>query len=187
MIVECPSCGTKLSYGDDAAGKQLACPKCQHRFPAPGPVSDPLQEPLPQDDGGIDSFFDSPTNPYQQPTSTTGTPAQAAGADLNLSVSDVKKIEAIIKDAQMVALAVLLCLLCSGCGFIIIGPWYLARLIQWNGWATKCPGLIDPGAEYGSLQQRFQSAKSRLIIGLGIGAAMFVLVGMAILMAGFVG
>jgi len=98
----------------------------------------------------------------------------------------MKKIEAIIKDARMVAIAVLLCLLCSGCGFIIIGPWYLVRLLQWNTWATNCPALLDPNAEYGSLPQRFQSSKSRLIIGLAIGGVMFVLVSIGILMTAFV-
>ncbi len=180
MIVNCPGCGTKLSVDDDSIGLLLACPKCDHRFTVP-PADQQVGFAEPVDDGGLDGFFGSPSNPYQQPASSSlGIPSSDAGLALGLSPAEVKKVEAIISDARMVAVAVLLCLLCSGCGFILIGPWYLARLSQWNGWANRCPGLIHPGAEYGSLPQRFQGAKTRLIVGLVIGAIMLVLVAIVI-------
>ncbi|MEO1526663.1 MAG: hypothetical protein AAFX06_14600 [Planctomycetota bacterium] len=84
-----------------------------------------------------------------------------------------KKIEAVIKDARQFWLAILLCFLCSGIGFLIIGPWYLVRLVQWNSLNSQFPGLQDPNALPGSIERRFQSSFWKLIVGLVAGVLLF--------------
>ena len=91
----------------------------------------------------------------------------------NIDPATLKKVKAVVKDANQFWLAILLCVLCGGgMGMLIIGPWYLVRLIQWGSLAQQQPMLMDRDVPRGSLAQRFQSAKIRLIIGLGFGALM---------------
>jgi hypothetical protein len=115
-----------------------------------------------------DNFF----NPYS-PSASFGT--NAAENALGIPNADLKKAEAIIKDAGQFWLAILICFLCSALGMIVIGPWYLRRLIQWNGLASKYPSLMQPTVEFGSLPQRFQSSKWKLITGLVVGLVLFLL------------
>ena len=106
-------------------------------------------------------------NPYAPP--------QAAIAAASPAIPDQSKIEAVIKDAGQFWLAILLCIFCSGLGAIIIGPWYFVRLLQWNSLAKAQPMLLDPQVPHGSMAQRFQSAKWKLIVGISFGALMFFL------------
>ena len=110
-------------------------------------------------------------NPYASPV----TDSQVA-SQVSIDPAALKKIEAIIKDAGQFWLAILICILCSALGSIIIGPWYLVRFLQWNSMAQAQPMLLDPNAPRGSLAQRFQSAKIKLIIGMSFGALIFLLV-----------
>lgn len=109
-------------------------------------------------------------NPYAAPTSE---PAFAAPEGID--PASVRKIEAIIKDAGQFWLAILLCMVCTGFGAIIIGPWYFVRFLQWNSLARDQPALLTPGAPRGSLVQRFQSAKTKLVAGMGFGAFVLLL------------
>jgi hypothetical protein len=110
-------------------------------------------------------------NPYATPqTDVTAAPTTA-----HVDPATLLKIEAIIKDAGQFWLAILLCFVCGALGPIIIGPWYLVRLIQWNALAKAQPMLIDPNVPPGSVAQRFQSAKTKLIIGMSFGAVIFFL------------
>lgn len=104
-------------------------------------------------------------NPYTSPMANFG--AAPPGA---VDPRTVEKAEAIIKDAGQFWLAILMCIFCSALGSIIIGPWYLVRLLQWNSLATRQPMLLDPNVPRGSIAQRFQSAKTKLIIGICFGA-----------------
>jgi hypothetical protein len=88
---------------------------------------------------------------------------------------DQNKIEAVIKDANQFWLAILMCIFCSGLGAIIIGPWYFVRLMQWNSIARAQPILLDPQVPRGSIEQRFPSAKWKLIVGISFGAFIFLL------------
>ena len=110
-------------------------------------------------------------NPYASPESASST---ASG--LSIDPASLKKIEAIIKDAGQFWLAILMCIVCSALGSIIIGPWYLVRFLQWNSMSHAQPMLLEPNAPRGSLAQRFQSAKIRLIVGMSFGALIFLLV-----------
>ena len=103
-------------------------------------------------------------NPYQ-PTEASGTVPTAAQID----PATIVKMEAIIKDAGQFWLAILICMLCTCLGSLIIAPWYLARLRQWNTIAEQYPVLLDKGAPAGSLAQRFQAAKGKLITGITFG------------------
>lgn len=80
----------------------------------------------------------------------------------------IAKAEAIIKDASQFWLAIVVCLFCSAIGFLIIGPWFLFRLLQHNSLGRKHPNLIVPNSIAGSLEQRFQKAKTGLMIGVGV-------------------
>ena len=109
-------------------------------------------------------------NPYAVPQTDFTYDAQ-----VNVDRATLAKIEAIAKDAGQFWLAILMCLLCVGVGSLIIGPWYLVRLIQWSSVAQRQPQLLDPHAPHGSLARRFQSAKVKLAIGICFGAVVFVL------------
>jgi hypothetical protein len=106
-------------------------------------------------------------NPYAAPQVEIP-PAWAANPEQ-------KKIEAVIKDANQFWLAIVLCIFCSGIGAILIGPWYFFRLLQWGSIARAQPALLDPNVPRGSLEQRFQSARWKLIVGICVGAFMFLL------------
>jgi hypothetical protein len=119
-------------------------------------------------------------NDYTNPYAATAVPSHfAQGSDID--PESLKKIEAIIKDANQFWLAILLCFLCSGVGGILIGPWYMVRLIQWNKMSQSQPALLESAAPPGSLPRQFQSAKTKLIIGMVVGASILVL---AFLVAG---
>lgn len=112
-------------------------------------------------------------NPYAAPLTDS-----TAAAPVNIDPATLKKIEAIIKDAGQFWLAIIMCIICSAVGSIIIGPWYLVRLLQWNSLANANPMLLDRNVPRGSLAQKFQSAKIKLIIGICFGAVIFALVGL---------
>ena len=113
-------------------------------------------------------------NPYASPQ--TDVTAAPGGISPHVDPATLRKIEAVIKDAGQFWLAILLCILCSALGSLIIGPWYLVRLMQWQKLANEHPMLVDPGVPRGSIAQRFQSAKTKLIIGIAFGALMLALV-----------
>lgn len=121
-------------------------------------------------------------------TSDEVNPYAAPGADQPATQNELEdpatlaKIEAIIKDASQFWLAILLCIFCSALGAVLIGPWYLVRLLQWNAIAQSYPQLLDPYAPPGSLPQRFQSARKRLFVGIGFGVVA-VLFGTMIILA----
>ena len=112
-----------------------------------------------------------PPNPYASPQADLAPASQEHYDPVSL-----RKIEAIIKDAGQFWLAILICILCTGWGAFIIGPWYLVRFLQWNSMAQAYPMLLDAGAPRGSLARRFQSARTKLIIGMAFGAAILLLV-----------
>ncbi len=109
-------------------------------------------------------------NPYAAPLTEV-----ADQPELNIDPVVLKKVQAIIKDANQFWLAMLLCLFC-GVAPIIIGPWYLVRLVQWSSVARTQPMLLAAHAPPGSLARQFRSAKTKLMIGVCFGAVMFLLV-----------
>ncbi len=113
---------------------------------------------------------DDPNNPYAAPQANT----PAAPPQTNLDPVTQKKVEAIVKDAGQFWLAILMCIVCSALGSIIIGPWYLVRLLQWSSLAKSHPVLMTPDSPRGSLPQKFQSAKIKLIIGILFGGLIFI-------------
>jgi hypothetical protein len=114
-------------------------------------------------------------NPYASPVGV-GPTVDAHG----LPPDVVNKAEAIIKDAGQFWLAIIICICCSALGSIIIGPWYLVRFNQWNTLAKTYPQLREHGAPHGSLPQRFQGAKIKLILGMSFGLAMLCLWGLVL-------
>lgn len=112
-------------------------------------------------------------NPYASPTHA-GPVVDAH----NLPPEVVSKAEAIIKDAGQFWLAIIICICCSALGSIIIGPWYLVRLLQWNSLSSAHPQLREMGAPPNSLAARFQGAKIKLIIGMSFGVLMLGLFGL---------
>ena len=109
-------------------------------------------------------------NPYASPSFPSEPPA---GPFLPPHV--IAKAEAIIKDAGQFWLAILMCIVCTALGSIIIGPWYFARLMQWNSLAREYPTLMQR-AYPGTLPHRFQGAKIKLIIGMCFGIVILGLV-----------
>lgn len=111
-------------------------------------------------------------NPYA--ISAMGPPEEQTGP-LNITGPDMSKIEAVIKDAGQFWLAIILCLVCNGIGSLLIGPWYIARLTQWNNLKKKYPALMNP-APPKTLQSKFQSAQWKLIVGISFGGVMLLFV-----------
>jgi hypothetical protein len=123
------------------------------------------------------------SNPYSSPITDPAVDPRG-GPQIALDAATLKKVEAIIKDAGQYWLAILICLVCSALGSIIIGPWYLARLLQWQQIARQQPQLLTPGAPRGTLEQRFQTAKRHLMIGIGFGGlVLLVMIGALVVMA----
>ena len=112
-------------------------------------------------------------NPYAQPTFETY--AHDPNQHLGIPTADLKKIQAVVKDASQFWLGILLCFLCSGIGMLVIGIWYLVRLSQWNRLASQYPILMQTDAAPGSLPQQFQSSKWKLMTGFSFGAVLLVL------------
>jgi|LakMenEpi03Aug12_release.lakeMendotaPanAssembly.Ray.scaffolds.fasta_scaffold26815_2 hypothetical protein len=114
---------------------------------------------------------DSP-NPYSAPSII---PASTQSPTLPISEPDLKSIQVIIKDAGQFWLAIILCLLCSGIGSLIIGPWYISRLLQWSKLKNKYPALMDP-APPNTLPTNFQNAQWKLIVGITFGGIILLMV-----------
>jgi hypothetical protein len=72
--------------------------------------------------------------------------------------------------------AIIMCIVCSGVGALIIGPWYLVRLMQWNSLARKYPALLERAVARHRIEARFQSAKIKMLIGIGFGVVIFLMV-----------
>lgn len=109
---------------------------------------------------------DSNQNPFAAPQTGMSSASGWSG-----DPQSSPKIEAVIKEANQFWIALLLCLFCSGIGSLIIGVWYIVRLFQWNGLARANPALLERGAPPGSLPFRFQTARTKLIIGVCAGFA----------------
>ena len=158
--IVCPGCGTVAT----APGGY--CASCGQKLPTAPPPGQAVAQPM---------------NPY-------AASAVVSSAQVGSVVQDpmiIKKAEAIIKDAGQVLLAVLIGFLCTGLAAFVIGPFYLYRLFGWNKLAQQCPALLSPGSPPGSLEQRFQAAKGKLIGGVIVGGILLTLVMAVILMAVF--
>ena len=116
---------------------------------------------------------DQSENPYAAPTAESVPLDPFSG--LQIPQYDIKKLNAVIKDANQFWLAILLCFLCSALGFVLIGPWYLVRLIQWQSLSKTYPILLQADPIVGSVPQKYQSARWKLILGLIFGSVMALL------------
>ncbi len=120
----------------------------------------------------------SEPNPFAPSSSLPGVSSEAFG----LPADKLKKVEAVIKDAGQFWLAILICFLCTGIGLLLIGPWYLIRLLQWNSLAKEFPVLTQPNSPLGSLPMRFQSSRWKLIAGLIFAMAILLLLVMYVVL-----
>jgi hypothetical protein len=116
---------------------------------------------------GSSSMQNEFDNPYA-PTNVTGYSDSPVTA-LGIPEPDLKKAEAVVKDADQFWLAIILCFICSALGIILIGPWYLIRILQWQSLSSQYPILMDTNAPPKTLPYRFQRAKTKLIIGIAFG------------------
>ncbi len=157
--VTCPACGTV------ATNPVGYCASCGQRLPQTASLGPPV------------------TNPYAAPATE---PVMSLSTNRFDPVT-VKKVEAVIKDASQVVLAVLIGFLCTGFAWLLIGPWFFYRLLCWNRLAREYPSLLLGGAPVGSLEQRFQASRGRLIGGLIVGAVMLLFMFAAFAAMAFVG
>jgi hypothetical protein len=124
----------------------------------------------PDEQRGGTTVSDESENPYAAPTAASVLPDPYSG--LQIPQADRKKLNAVIKDANQFWLAILLCFLCSALGLVLIGPWYLVRLMQWRSLGRTYPILLQADPIVGSVPQKFQSARLRLTLGLIFGSVM---------------
>ena len=110
-------------------------------------------------------------NPYKAPAS----PAIVGSdpSDIILDPKDLKKAQAVVKDAGQFWLAILLCILCSIIGALLIPIWYTVRLVQWNSLANAYPALVVANAPKASFAAKFKSSRWKLIVGLVVGVVIF--------------
>ena len=121
-------------------------------------------------------------NPFAAPAS-----ASTFRPDLGLASmdpSDRKKLDAVVKDANQFWIAILFCFLCSALGLVIIGPWYLVRLLQWNRLGNTYPELRQSTPTAGTIVQQYQSARWKLMTGLIFGATVVFLIVTAVIFIG---
>jgi len=107
-------------------------------------------------------------NPYAAPTSPTLD--QPDPSSIILEPKDMKRAEAVVKDAGQFWLAILVCVLCSILGALLIPFWYTFRLWQWNSLARKYPELVADGTPKNSFQAKFKSSRWKLIVAIVVGA-----------------
>ncbi len=123
-----------------------------------------------------------PTNPYLATIHSTQTDTMGAETPM-MSPEDAKRLEAVIKDANQFWLAILLVFVCTCLGSIIIGPWYFVRFLQWQKLAEKYPGLLNVPVPLGSLADRFQRAKLKLLAGAISGLLILLAIGSLVVLA----
>lgn len=121
--------------------------------------------------------FDNPYAPTNL-TKYTNPPE----TELGIPEPDLKKAKAVVKDADQFGLAILLCFFCTALGLILIGPWYLIRILQWHSLSSKYPILMDASAPPKTLPYRFQRARTKLIIAIAFGG---LIVGLVIFLVVF--
>lgn len=159
LVAEVVTPQASADADDLFAGDALSMPSA----PAPNPAGGPA--------GGPSSAFAG--NPYE--ASSTG-PHSATGSTSGLDADTAKRVNTVIKDADQFWIALVLCVLCTGIGSLIICPWYLVRLSQWSSLGKSHPQLLT-AAPKGSLEDRFQRAKSKLVMGIVAGAILLFFVG----------
>lgn len=172
-IIQCPCCETKLKSNKTVLPRQATCPKCKTKFSLGRPESgSPIQNstetsvPSPYIDGS-DIPLDATHNLTEVPAKVAPSANDQLGRRIHIPNADIAKIEAIISDAKLLIVAIILCLFGIGC--VIAGPWYFIRQKQWERFSVKYPFLLDPAAEIGSLAQRFQRSKTAISNGLLLG------------------
>jgi hypothetical protein len=116
---------------------------------------------------------DQSENPYAAPTAESVPLDPFSG--LQIPQNDRKKLNAVIKDANQFWLAILLCFVCSALGLVLIMPWYLVRLMQWRSLGRAYPILLQADPIVGSVPQKYQSARWKLMAGLIFGLFMVLL------------
>jgi len=105
--------------------------------------------------------------------------------ELPLPPHVVAKARAIIDDAGQFWLVILICLVCPSIASIFTAPWYFVRLWQWSSLARNYPWLMQPD-DRGSLPDRFQRAKWKLLAGMCVGLITLAVIG-ALAVTGILG
>ena len=119
----------------------------------------------------------SEPNPYAAPVAPGGHQEEVK---YTLTPKDRAKADAVCKDAGQFWLAIIMCIACSAIASFIIPIWFSIRLLQWTSLSNKYPELRQPGFRAGTFGARFQSAQWKLIVGLVVGAVVFVIVVLSI-------
>ena len=120
-------------------------------------------------------------NPYAAPASS-----DVANFDPGAIIQDprdLKKAQAVVKDAGQFWIAIILCLLCSVVGALLIPIWYTVRLSQWKSLSKTYPALVAPVVPENSFQAQFKSSHWKLVVGIVVGLAIFALVLFNVLVA----
>jgi hypothetical protein len=129
------------------------------------PLSDPKQvasAPRPVD-----------LNPYAPPQ--TDVPIDHYPEDdqfaADLTVNGERRAKAVVSDAEFVWTIVVFCFLCCWPAWLVELPWYCFRLYCWHRLNREFSELRHPNSlsQHGDLAAKFQEAKPKIWIGIGIG------------------
>lgn len=168
----CPNCNAVLEQGTVlcvACGYHLKLARQLDTVVDSEPALTPKEEPLPPDDG----------NPYASPR--TGEPAVQEGGVLvqDLTEAGAKRARAVVADSKSVIWVVCLAwCVCAPAWFLML-PWYAYRLYCWYDLNGTFGDLRSPNAlsPHGELAMKFQDARSRLLLGVIVGAVLWLLMG----------
>ena len=151
--------------GQDAESAPSSCPECGADVPGGAVIC-------------VNCGYHLVEGRYLTTTVDRSSDAKPA-ADLSeskstLPKSTIRKAEAIIRDAELVWVALLMSFCTCGIGSIIMLPWYLWRFASWNMINGSHEELRSSLSADGELAVRFQRAWGKLVLGICIGALLWI-------------
>ncbi len=158
----CPSCGNALAAG------AVLCVACGYHLESDRFLAT-VAEPNPT------ATTDS--NPYASPVVTERSPNEPPVFDL--TEAGVRRVKAVVSDAQMVFLVILLAWCLCAPIWLVMLPWYLYRLYCWYALNAQFAELRSPNSfsPHGELAAKFKGSRGRLLVGIVAGLLFWLIAG----------
>lgn len=166
----CPSCGATLAAG------AILCVHCGYHLKLNRHLATVVER---------SSLPSVDPNPYASPAALASDEpsSRPRQAPTDLTEHGAKQAKAIVDEADMVYWIIVVAVCCCSLLWPIILPWYGYRLWCWHRLNQRFSELRYPNSlsPHGTLAGAFQDAKLRLIVGVVVGAAMWLLLALAVL------
>lgn len=197
----CPSCQASLANAPPVPKSTLKCPSCGGGLPfhavlcvacgyhlktgvqlatVSGKRVEQTPESAPIHETSVlqPESIQRDANPYSPPLAAASASILPEDdhfrADLTTAAADQAK--AIVRDAEMFWLVVLVGIFVCQPSFLIMLPWYSVRWWQWNALHRRFAELRHPNSfsAHANLAERFLAAKWKLVLGTQLSAAVWV-------------